>query len=94
MYMKHSKISPWPVPELTGAQWVEPLPQAGYRINKAKPFLHPAIVLILQDGFFTVERGACLVQNHAECFKSSIPECEECEVTAPMAAFAATCVCD
>ena len=23
-------ISPWPVPELTGAQWVEPLPQAGY----------------------------------------------------------------
>ena len=30
MHMKHSKISPWQVPELTGAQWVEPLPQAGY----------------------------------------------------------------
>ena len=24
------KISPWLVPELTGAQWVEPLPQASY----------------------------------------------------------------
>ena len=24
------KVSPWPVPELTGVQWVEPLPQAGY----------------------------------------------------------------
>ena len=30
MHMKHSIISPWPVPELTGAQWVEPLPQASY----------------------------------------------------------------
>ena len=25
-----STISPWPVPELIGAQWVEPLPQASY----------------------------------------------------------------
>ena len=24
------QISPWPVPELTGVQWVEPLPQASY----------------------------------------------------------------
>ena len=24
------QISPWLVPELTGVQWVEPLPQAGY----------------------------------------------------------------
>ena len=24
------QISPWPVPELIGAQWVEPLPQASY----------------------------------------------------------------
>ena len=31
MYMKHSIISPWVVPELTGVQWVEPLPQASYR---------------------------------------------------------------
>ena len=31
MHMKHSILSPWPVPELTGAQWVEPLPQAGYK---------------------------------------------------------------
>ena len=31
MHMKCSKISPWLVPELTGAQWVEPLPQAGYK---------------------------------------------------------------
>jgi hypothetical protein len=62
-------------------------------IHKAKPFLHSAIILILQDGFFTAERGACLVQKHAQCFKSSIPERpEELEVTAPMAAFAATCV--
>ena len=30
MYIKCSKISPWPVPELTGVQWVEPLPQASY----------------------------------------------------------------
>ena len=30
MHMKHSIISLWPVPELTGVQWVEPLPQAGY----------------------------------------------------------------
>ena len=30
MYMKHSIISPWLVPELTGVQWVEPLPQASY----------------------------------------------------------------
>ena len=30
MHMKCFIISPWPVPELTGAQWVEPLPQAGY----------------------------------------------------------------
>ncbi|KAI0000682.1 hypothetical protein BJV74DRAFT_794362 [Russula compacta] len=44
------------------------------------------------DGFFTVERGACLVQKHAECFKSSIPEHEECEVMAPVAVFAATCI--
>ena len=31
------QISPWPVPELTGAQWVEPLPQAGY--NSTLPLL-------------------------------------------------------
>ncbi len=63
-------------------------------INKAKPFLHVAIVSILQDGFFTTDRGACLIQKHTDCFKSSIPECsEELEVMAPMAAFAATCVC-
>ena len=30
MHMKHSTISPWLVPELTGVQWVEPLPQASY----------------------------------------------------------------
>ena len=24
------QVSPWPVPELTGVQWVEPLPQASY----------------------------------------------------------------
>ena len=29
------QISPWLVPELTGAQWVEPLPQAGYSIIQA-----------------------------------------------------------
>ena len=31
MYMKCSIVSPWLVPELTGAQWVEPLPQASYK---------------------------------------------------------------
>ena len=38
MHMKHSIISPWLVPELTGAQWVEPLPQASYSkvFSKAK----------------------------------------------------------
>ena len=36
MHMKHSIISPWLVPELTGAQWVEPLPQASY-IETPKP---------------------------------------------------------
>lgn len=62
-------------------------------INKAKPFLHEAIISVLQDGFFTADRGACLVQKHIDCFKSSIPErSEELEVTAPMTAFAATCV--
>ena len=25
-------ISTWPVPELTGVQWVKPLPQAGYSL--------------------------------------------------------------
>ena len=25
-------MSPWLVPELTGAQWVEPLPQASYNM--------------------------------------------------------------
>ena len=35
MYMKHSIISPWPVPELTGAQWVEPLPQASYKFTSS-----------------------------------------------------------
>ena len=33
MHMKCSIISPWLVPELTGAQWVEPLPQASYNIT-------------------------------------------------------------
>ena len=32
MHMKRSIISPWLVPELTGAQWVEPLPQASYNL--------------------------------------------------------------
>ena len=25
------QVSPWPVPELTGVQWVKPLPQASYK---------------------------------------------------------------
>ena len=34
------KVSPWLVPELTGVQWVEPLPQAGY-------------ITLLLDGTYT-----------------------------------------
>ncbi len=64
-------------------------------INKAKPFLHAAIVSILQDVFLSANRGACLINKHADCFKSSVPQCSKgLEVTAPMAAFAATCCYD
>ena len=34
-----SIISLWPVPELTGVQWVEPLPQASYTVT-SHPFKH------------------------------------------------------
>ena len=40
MHMKHSTISPWPVPELTGVQWVEPLPQASYNKHPNSPPCH------------------------------------------------------
>ena len=30
------QISPWLVPELTGAQWVEPLPQADYSKSQTR----------------------------------------------------------
>ena len=36
MHMRYSIISPWPVLELTGAQWVKPLPQASYN-NREDP---------------------------------------------------------
>ena len=40
-----STISPWPVPEFTGVQWVEPLPQASYSCS---------------GGIFLVNSYACL----------------------------------
>ena len=58
MHMKCSIISPWPVPELIGVQWVEPLPQAGYTVRL--PSLLPNAAG-LWEAYFPVEHGLMLL---------------------------------
>ena len=61
MHMKHSIISPWPVPELTGVQWVEPLPQASYMLGYCPSTAEEPTVMTNSK---TVETRHQLIKQH------------------------------